>query len=93
MKNTKELILITSHFSPDETREILMSVFTGKIDFHESKSFSSQERFGKVDLNALKRITELRRSMGITSKIIDEAKQNNETLKITSEIQISLSKS
>jgi hypothetical protein len=42
--------------SADEAREILMSVFLGKIDFHENKNFSSEERFGKVDLTALKRI-------------------------------------
>jgi hypothetical protein len=93
MKNTNDLKLIDGQFSPDEAREILMSVFIGKIDFHENKNFSSEERFGKVDLTALKRIPELQRSMDIISRIIDEAKENNETLQITSDIQISLSKS
>ncbi|MFT5964202.1 MAG: 23S rRNA G2445 N2-methylase RlmL [Flavobacterium sp.] len=93
MKNTKELKLIDGHFSPDEAREILMNAFTGKIDFHENKNFSSEERFGTEDATALKRIPELLKSMDIISKIIEEAKQNNETLQITSEIQISLFKS
>jgi hypothetical protein len=93
MKNTNDLKLIDGQFSPDEAREILMSVFIGKIDFHENKNFSSEERFGKVDLTALKRIPELQRSMDIISRIIDEAKENNETLQITTDIQISLSKS
>jgi hypothetical protein len=93
MENTKELKLIDGNFSADEAREILMSVFLGKIDFHENKNFSSEERFGKVDLTALKRIPELQRSMDIISRIIDEAKENNETLQITSDVKISLSKS
>ncbi len=93
MKNTKELKLIDGHFSPDEAREILMNVFLGKIDFHQNKNFSSEERFGKQDVTALKRIPELQRSMDSISKIIEEAKQNNETLQITSEVRISLSKS
>jgi hypothetical protein len=44
MENTKELKLIDV-ISADEAREILMSVFLGKIDFHENKNFSSEERF------------------------------------------------
>jgi hypothetical protein len=57
-----------------KAREILiMSVFLGKIDFHENKNFSSEERFGKVDLTALKN-PELQ-SMDIISRIIDEAKE------------------
>ncbi|MFT5713506.1 MAG: hypothetical protein ACI9WT_000041 [Flavobacterium sp.] len=91
MKNTKELKLIDGHFSPDEAREILMDIFLGKIDFHENKNFSSEERFGKEDVISLKRIPELKKSMEIISKIIAEAKQNNETLQITSEVRISLS--
>jgi hypothetical protein len=57
------LKLIDGNFSA-EAREILMSVFLGKIDFHENKNFSSEERFGKVDLTALKN-PELQRSMDI----------------------------
>lgn len=93
MENTKELKLIDGHFSPDEAREILMNVFLGKIDFHQNKNFSSEERFGKEDVTAVKRIPELNRSMDIISKLIADAKQNNETLQITSEVHIKLSKS
>jgi len=93
MKNIKELKLIEGNFSPDEAREILMNVFLGKIQFHQNKKFSSEERFGKEDINAVNRILELKKSMIIISELIDIAKQNNETLKITSEVKIQLSKS
>jgi hypothetical protein len=93
MKVIKELKLIEGNFSPEEAREILMSVFLSKIHFHQNKNLSSEERFGKEDFTALKRIPELQGSMGIISKLIEEAKQNNETFEITSEVKISLSKS
>lgn len=88
----KELKLIEGNFSPDEAQEILMNVFLGKIQFHQNKKFSSEERFGKEDINAINRISELKKSMIIISELIEIAKQNNETLKITSEVKIELSK-
>jgi ribosomal protein L22 len=93
MKNTKVLKLIEGSFSPDEAREILMNVFSSKIQFNKMKNFSSEERFGKEDITALKRIPELKKSMDIISKLIEEAKQNNETIQIISEVKITLSKS
>lgn len=92
MKVFKELKLIAGHFSPEEAREILMNIFLSKIRFHQNKNLSSEERFGIEDPTALKRIPELEGSMGIISKIIEDAKQNNETLEITSEVTISFSK-
>lgn len=93
MKNTKEMKLIEGHFSPDEAREILNNVFFSKINFHNIKNWSSNERFGTDDAIAQKRIPELRKSMIVISELIESAKQNNETLKITSEVKIQVSKS
>lgn len=93
MKNTKVLKLIEGSFSHDEAREILMNVFSSKIQFNKMKNFSSEERFGKEDITALKRIPELKKSIDIISKLIEEAKQNNETIQIISEVKITLSNS
>ena len=93
MKNTKEMKLIDGHFSPDEAREIVMNVFLSKIKFHQNKNFSSEERFGNEDVNAVKRIPELKKSMIAISELIDSAKQNNETLELTSQVKIQVSKS
>ena len=93
MNKKQELKLIEGHFSPDEAREIVMNVFLSKIKFHQNKNFSSEERFGKEDVNAVKRIPELKKSMIAISELIDSAKQNNETLEITSEVKIQVSKS
>jgi hypothetical protein len=70
-----------------------MNVFLSKIHFHQNKNLSSEERFGKEDTTALKRIPELKSSMEMISQLIEEAKINNETLQIISEVRINLSKS
>ncbi|EIA07940.1 hypothetical protein [Flavobacterium frigoris] len=93
MKNTNELKLIDGQFSPDEAEEILMNIFFSKIHFHQNKNFSSEERFGEKDLAAVKRIPELQKSMDAISKLIVDAKHNNETVKIIAEVKINLSKS
>ena len=93
MKNTKELTLMKGSYSSDEAREILFNLFSNKINFHQMKNFSSQERLGKESKTALKRITQLKKSMLVASKILDKAKKNNETLEILSEIKITFSKS
>ncbi|WP_338409598.1 hypothetical protein [uncultured Flavobacterium sp.] len=85
--------LIDGHFLPDEAKEILMHIFLNKIHFNENKNFSLEERFGKEDVSAVKRIPELKKSMDIISTLIDEAKLNNETLQITSKIKINIFKS
>ena len=93
MKNTNAFKLIEGSFSPDEAREILMNIFSSKIQFNQMKNFSSEERFGKEDTTAVKRIPQLKKSMDMISKLIEEAKQNNETIQIISEVKITLSKS
>jgi predicted transcriptional regulator len=63
MKNPQTFKLIEGSYSSKESREILQNVFSSKIQFHQMKNFSSQERFGKDDITALKRIPELKESI------------------------------
>ena len=92
MEKRNEMKLIEGCFTPNEAKEILMNVFLSKINFHQNKNFSVQERFGKEDDYAVKRIPELKKSMELISELIESAKNNNEKLEITSEIIIKLSK-
>ena len=93
MEKTQKLKLINGNFSPKDAKEILMNLFLGKIQFHQTKNFSSKERLGKEDKNALKRIDQLKKSLEKTQKLISDAELKNETLTITSEISIVFSKS
>jgi hypothetical protein len=90
MSNFENLNLIDGVFSNEEAKEILMNVFSTKILFHELKNFSSEERFGKPDKTASKRIPELKKEVEKVLQILSEAKINNKTLRISSEINIKL---
>lgn len=92
MQQEKKLNFIDGTFSPKESREILMSVFSSKIHFHETKNFSSRERFGIDDKTAIKRIPALTKTMEELLNIIDAAQRNGEQLQVKSDICISLIK-
>jgi len=52
------------------------------------KNFSSQERFGKDDLLAQKRIPELNKSIAVINKFIENNKNKSTRFRIHSEIII-----
>ena len=91
MNKTEKLNLIEGNFSDVEAKDILMNIFSSKINFHQLKNFSSQERFGKDDETAKKRIPELKVEIERLKQILSEAKAKNKTLVISSEINISFS--
>jgi hypothetical protein len=89
MNKTEKLTLIEGVFLHDEAKDILMNIFSAKINFHQVKNFSSQERFGKDDETARKRIPALRDEIEKLQEILLEAKLNNKKLEVRSEINIS----
>ena len=68
-----------------------MNIFSAKINFHRLRDFSSQERFGKQDETAQKRIPELKKEVEKVWQVVSEAKSKNKRLVITSGIDIYLS--
>lgn len=90
MNKVEKLTLIEGDFIFDEAKEILINMFSSKINFHNIKNWSSQERFGKDDEIAQKRIPALRNEMKKLEEILLEAKAQNKKLMITSQINISL---
>lgn len=90
MNKLEQLNLIEGNFSDEEAKEILMSIFLAKINFHQKKIFSSQVRFGTDDEIAIDRIPRLKKEIEKMLQIISEAKLNNKRLVITSAINISL---
>jgi hemerythrin superfamily protein len=90
MNSNKKLQLIEGEFSFNEAKEILTSMFVSKINFHNIQNWSSQERYGKDDETAQKKIPLLKNEIEKLEEIILEAKANNKKLVINSEIIISL---
>lgn len=93
MEIKQEFKLIEGEFSQTEAMEVLNNVFSSKIQFHNMKNFSSQIRFGKDDETSLERISELKKTIEIISKIIKEAKIEDRKIEITSVINIRISNS
>lgn len=56
MKNIEQFNLIDGKFSRSDAKEILLKLINSKIQFHEEKIFSLNERFGQNDKNSIKRI-------------------------------------
>ncbi|TDE29278.1 hypothetical protein E0I61_08935 [Flavobacterium ranwuense] len=90
MNRIENLILIEGNFSDVEAREVLIPIFSSKINFHKIKNWSSQERFGEDDEIAQKRIPELKNEIEKLQKILSEAKAKNKRLLVSSQISISL---
>jgi hypothetical protein len=59
MKEPIEYKLINSKFTPQEAREVLLDLLNKKIQFHQLKNFSSEERLGKPNHASIKRVKEL----------------------------------
>lgn len=92
MKNNNYFKLISGDFSPADAKEILIHHFTNKIKFHQAKNFSSIERFGVADSNAVKRIPELNESLELIQQLINTAHENDEIISIESVVTIKTSK-
>ena len=89
MKKNEKFVLIEGSFIPQEAKEILQTVYGDKIQFHQKKNFSSQERLGKEDVNSLERIPQLKNSLKAILEIIENAADKNRLINIHSEISIS----
>lgn len=90
MEKTEKISLIEGLFEPIEAKEILISILTNKIQFHQLKNFSLVERLGKEDENSKRRIPELKNSIEQMLEIISRANELNKRIKISSVINIQL---
>lgn len=84
MIKNDQLNFIEGIFLPEEAKAILTNIFLAKINFHQMKNFSSQERFGKDDEIAVKRIPDLKSEIVRLEKILAAAKNKNRKLAVNS---------
>ena len=87
----KVFSLIDGAYSSKEAREILMNLYSDKVRFHEKKNFSSNECFGKDDLNAIKRIPQLKECQKNILELMKTAELENKKVIVTSFVEISFS--
>ena len=90
MIKTEVITLIDGDFDEKEAKEILVNIFSSKINFHQVKNFSSHEKYGKVDTHAEKRIIALKKGLERALEILLEAQKNNNRLTINTEVNITI---
>lgn len=82
--------LIRGEFQAVEAEEIINHMLMTKINFQGRKSFSSQIRFGHNDEASLTRIKELEETKDQLEELIEYAKANELTMRISSNISVEL---
>jgi DNA-directed RNA polymerase subunit F len=87
MENNK-VTLIDGTFNVAEAKDILMNMFTMKINFHQQKNISHIERFGTPDDNSKAKVEFLKAEMAKLETLIENAGSNNAALKVAAAIHI-----
>lgn len=90
MNNTETLKLIDGHFVNEEAGEILMRIYSSKINFYNVKNLNSYVRHGCDDEVARQRIASLTEEMAKLQSVMAEAKAKNKRVIIRSQVNISL---
>ncbi len=90
MEALNSLKLIQGEFTPENAREILLTLIDSKVQFHQLKSFSSEIKFGFKDQHSLDRITDLKQMKIEILKIIELADFQQKNLSIESVINIAI---
>lgn len=90
IEKTESVNFINGTFTPTDAREILLAVFRSKINFHNLRNWSSEERFGKPDLDSTKRLVALKETKAFLEELIKKADEEGRKLTVESTINISL---
>ena len=88
MNTNENVTLINGVFTPDEAKEVLLTLLNHKINFHRMRNFSAEERFGKPDAISTKRLEELYQSRTQVLNLLDEAASAGYKLEIESLVNI-----
>lgn len=90
MEKTQKIQLTKGLFTNEEAKEILFNLINTKINFHNLKNFSSDERSGKSDEISLKRVIELNEAKATIAQLISYATKENLKIKIDTDILITI---
>lgn len=90
MKKTEIIELIKGSFKPNEAQEILLQLLNSKINFHNLKNWSSQERFGKPDDYSEQRLISLEEARKKVQNLLSKLINGEKTITINSTIEINI---
>ena len=80
----ENIVLVNGTFTPGEAQELLLALLNSKINFHNTKDFSSRERFGRPDADSQERLKHLKAARErVISTFSQVLAQNSETKSVT----------
>lgn len=88
MKKENKFSLIEGTFTPDEAKDILMSLVYNKIQFYKRKNFSLQIRKGNNDEYSLNKKNELDKIRQQILDQIDNIVKKNQSIEILCSVDI-----
>lgn len=92
LRGTETIQLIDGDFTPQDANDLLLELVNHKINFHQLRSFSLEERFGTAGEHTLSRLVQLRKDRERLQAIFDFAAKKGYTLNVQSKIEISVAK-
>ncbi|MDZ7660580.1 hypothetical protein [Fodinibius sp.] len=84
----ENLTLIKGTFTPSEAKEVLVSLISSKISFHNKKNLRSYELNGKENQESKNRIKEFKKIRSKLLKIFENIDDSEMSIKIDSQISI-----
>jgi hypothetical protein len=80
--------LVDGIFDPNQATEVLMTLITDKIRFHQGKNLTSYERCGEPDPASTRRIEELRQCRAELAQHIADARASGRQVAINCSIEV-----
>lgn len=90
MNKTETVNLIKGTFEPEDAKELLLQLLNSKIDFHNRRNWSSQERFGKPDLVSKQKLEYLAEARKNIQTFLTEAINQKKSVIINSSIELKI---
>lgn len=86
----KSYSLIQGVFSPEEARQVLMTLIHDKISFHQRNDWSRRERLGETDPPGRRRIDELIATREALNLLLADVEAQGKDLVISCNIDVTL---
>lgn len=84
----KTFKLIDGVFSQKEASDILLNLYRSKLQFHQMKQFSSQERLGEDDVDAIRKIQQLQLAIDKILEVLQSNQDLNQDVVIESNVSL-----
>jgi hypothetical protein len=80
--------LINGLFESEEAKEVLYTLFSDKIKFHQNRIFRLEEKYGEIDERSKKRVEELKKSREKLLLLLQEMNSISSQFQISCDIKI-----